>query len=49
MEDTFEARPVELGPRIENWVVIENGLKPGEEVVINGVFLVDASIQANEK
>lgn len=49
MDDLFEARTVELGPRIENWVVIENGLKPGEEVVINGVFLVDASIQANEK
>jgi len=49
MDDLFEARTVELGPRIENWVVIENGLTPGEEVVINGVFLVDASMQANEE
>ncbi len=49
MDDHFEARTVELGPRIENWVVIENGLIPGEEVVINGVFLVDASMQANEE
>ncbi len=48
-EDLFEARAVELGPRIENWVVIESGLTPGEEVVINGVFLVDASMQANEE
>jgi len=49
MDDLFEARTVELGPRIENWVVIEKGLNPGEEVVINGVFLVDASIQTNEE
>jgi len=49
MDDLFEARTVELGPRIENWVVIESGLDTGEEVVINGVFLVDASMQANEK
>ncbi len=48
-EDLFEARAVELGPRIENWVVIESGLNLGDEVVINGVFLVDASMQANEK
>ena len=49
MDDLFEARAVEIGPRIGSWVVVERGLKPGEEVVINGVFLVDASMQANEK
>ncbi len=48
-DDLFEARVVKLGARIENWVVIESGLTAGEDVVINGVFLVDASMQANEE
>ena len=33
----IEQRTVTLGPRVQNDVVVENGLKPGEKIVVDGV------------
>jgi YHS domain-containing protein len=38
----FEAREVETGWRIGNRVEIIKGLKPGEQIVISGNFLIDS-------
>ena len=39
-DSTAEPRPVKLGQRQGNLVVIEQGLKPGERVVTNGQIAV---------
>lgn len=41
----FEMREVVLGPRAGDFYVIEKGMQEGEEIVINGVFAVDAAAQ----
>lgn len=38
----FEARPVELGERLGGKVVVSSGLKPGEQVVTEGVYALKA-------
>ncbi len=38
----FEPRKVEVGPKIDDSVVILNGLKAGEKIVTSGNFLVDS-------
>ena len=38
----FEPREVETGWRIGNRVEIVKGLKPGEQIVISGNFLIDS-------
>jgi len=38
----FEPREVETGWRISNRVEIINGLKPGEQIIISGNFLIDS-------
>ncbi len=38
----FEPRKVELGPRLEDRVVVLSGLKPGETIVTSGNFLIDS-------
>jgi RND family efflux transporter MFP subunit len=38
----FEPRRVQLGPRLEDRVVILSGLKPGETIVTSGNFLIDS-------
>ena len=38
--ETFERRPVTLGPRAGDLVQIAEGVKPGERVVTKGAFLV---------
>jgi len=45
----FEARQVTLGKKAGNEYVIESGLQPGEQVVTNGTFKVDAAAQLNDK
>ncbi|MFP8489732.1 efflux RND transporter periplasmic adaptor subunit [Gracilimonas sp. Q87] len=45
----FAAREVTLGNRAGNEYVIESGLKPGERVVTNGTFKVDAAAQLSDK
>ena len=39
-DSTAESRPVKLGQRQGDLVVVEQGLKPGERVVINGQIAV---------
>ena len=38
----FEPRKVQLGPRLEDRVVVLSGLKAGETIVISGNFLIDS-------
>jgi RND family efflux transporter MFP subunit len=38
----FEPRKVEIGPRIDDKVVVLSGLKAGEKIVASGNFLVDS-------
>jgi multidrug efflux pump subunit AcrA (membrane-fusion protein) len=38
----FEPRKVQLGPRLDDRIVILSGLKPGEEIVTSGNFLIDS-------
>lgn len=42
---TFSFREIELGPETGNYYVVSSGLKPGEEVAVNGVFKIDAAAQ----
>jgi len=46
---TFEFRVVVLGTDLGQYFVIKEGLVNGEEVVVNGVFRVDAAAQLNNK
>jgi Cu(I)/Ag(I) efflux system membrane fusion protein len=41
----FEMREVTLGSRMGENYLIESGLQPGEEIVTNGVFAIDAAAQ----
>ena len=41
----YEGRDVTLGPRAGGYYVIEDGLNPGELVVVNGAFKIDSAIQ----
>lgn len=41
-EGRFEPREVDLGERGEGWVVVRDGLEPGERVVTSGTFLIDS-------
>lgn len=38
----FEPRKVQLGPRLDDRVIVLSGLKPGEEIVTSGNFLIDS-------
>jgi Cu(I)/Ag(I) efflux system membrane fusion protein/cobalt-zinc-cadmium efflux system membrane fusion protein len=44
-EGYFEPRQVELGPRLEDRVVILKGLEPGQTIVTSGAFLIDSESQ----
>ena len=41
-DGNFEPRKVEIGPRVDEQVVILSGLTPGEKIVTSGNFLVDS-------
>lgn len=41
----FGYREVSLGPKAGDFYIIKEGLEEGEEIVLNGVFKVDASAQ----
>lgn len=43
--DGFMLREVILGPSLGDAYVIKEGLEPGEEIVVNGTFKVDAAAQ----
>jgi Cu(I)/Ag(I) efflux system membrane fusion protein len=41
-EGRYEARPVRLGAHVPGWVQVLDGVKPGEKVVTQATFLIDA-------
>jgi len=41
-EGRYEPRPVKLGARVQGYVQVLDGLKPGERVVTSATFLIDA-------
>jgi Cu(I)/Ag(I) efflux system membrane fusion protein len=41
-EGRYEPRPVKVGARVPGWVQVADGLKPGERVVTQATFLIDA-------
>lgn len=44
-EPTFKMREITLGPALANSYTVMEGLTEGEEIVVNGVFSVDAAAQ----
>jgi len=42
---TFRYREITLGPAAGDQYVVESGLQEGEEIVVNGVFRIDAAAQ----
>ncbi|MFQ5749113.1 MAG: efflux RND transporter periplasmic adaptor subunit, partial [Planctomycetota bacterium] len=46
---TFEGRDVVLGPRAGDWYVVRQGLKEGEQVVVEGNFKIDSELQIRGK
>lgn len=41
----FVPKEVELGPKVGDDFVVRSGLEPGQEVVVNGTFLLDSESQ----
>ena len=41
-EGRYEPRPVKLGAHVPGWVQVLDGVKPGERVVTQATFLIDA-------
>lgn len=41
-EGRYEPRPVKVGARVPGWVQVIDGVKPGERVVTQATFLIDA-------
>ncbi|MEM8965095.1 MAG: efflux RND transporter periplasmic adaptor subunit [Bacteroidota bacterium] len=48
-EPTFTYREVTLGSEAGNNYIVEEGLEEGEEIVVNGVFKIDAAAQLQGK
>jgi len=46
---TFMLREIDLGPSLSGAYVVLSGLAPGEEIVTNGAFAIDASAQLEGK
>lgn len=46
---SFVYREVVLGPRAGDYYVVEEGLREGEEIAVNGVFKIDAAAQLEGK
>src|SRR5690606_38177941 len=44
-DPSFEMREITIGPRMGEMHLVEGGLEPGEEIVTNGVFAIDAAAQ----
>ncbi len=42
---TYEGREVVVGPRAGDYYIVNEGLREGERVVINGNFVIDSSLQ----
>lgn len=48
-DNKVDIRPVQVGPRIESDWVIEQGLKPGEQIVVEGIQKVRAGMTVTPK
>jgi membrane fusion protein (multidrug efflux system) len=48
-DDTVEIRPVKVGPRYESLWVIEEGLQPGERVIVEGLQKVKSGVPVQAK
>jgi Cu(I)/Ag(I) efflux system membrane fusion protein len=48
-EGTYEGREVVLGPRAGDYFLVREGLQEGEQVVVNGAFKIDSSLQIQGK
>ena len=48
-EVSFEGREITLGPKAGEEYVVIDGLKEGEEVVVNGAFKIDSALQIEAK
>lgn len=48
-DNKVDIRPVEVGPRIESDWLIEKGLKPGEQIVVEGIQKVRAGMTVTPK
>ena len=46
---TFRYREITLGPETGDFYVVTDGLQPGEEIAVNGVFKIDAAAQLEGK
>ncbi|KAA3604469.1 MAG: efflux RND transporter periplasmic adaptor subunit [Planctomycetota bacterium] len=44
-QPTFQGKVVQLGPRAGDWYVVREGLKEGEQVVVQGAFKLDSELQ----
>ena len=44
-QPSFMYREIMLGPSAGDFYVVDNGLKEGEEIAVNGVFRIDAAAQ----
>ena len=44
-EGLFVPKEIELGPKVGDEVVVRSGLEAGQEVVVNGTFLLDSESQ----
>jgi Cu(I)/Ag(I) efflux system membrane fusion protein len=44
-EGTFIGRQITLGPRAGDYYLVTQGLKVGEQVVVNGAFKIDSDLQ----
>lgn len=48
-DPVFLYREVSLGAEVGNSYIVESGLQPGEDIVVNGVFTLDAAAQLQGK
>ncbi len=46
---SYAGREVVLGPRADDFYVVESGLEEGEKVVVNGNFKIDSALQISAK
>ncbi len=46
---TFRNREITLGPEAGDFYVVADGLQPGEEIAVHGVFKIDAAAQLEGK
>lgn len=48
-EGVYEGREITLGPRAKHYYIVVDGLKEGEQVVVNGNFKIDSQVQIMAK